>query len=55
MYTNHMTTYYMQPCVSFHVQGIKAYDELNLTCFLAFTFAIADSLVDKPCRPQKPL
>ncbi len=52
---NHVTTYYIQPSVPFHVEWVKVYAELNLTYCRAFTFVIADFLVDKPCRPQKPL
>ncbi len=29
--------------------------DMKLTCCVAFTFVIADFLVDKPCRPQTPL
>ncbi len=29
--------------------------DIKWTCCLAFTFVIVDFLVDKPCRPQKPL
>ncbi len=30
-YPNHVTLYYVQPCVAVHVQWDKAYAELNLT------------------------
>ncbi len=29
--------------------------DMTLTCCLDLTFVIADFLVDKACRPQKPL
>ncbi len=30
-YPNHVTSYYVQPCIPVDVQWVKAYAELNLT------------------------
>ncbi len=47
----------MQPYVPFHVQWSKLMlkFDMKLTCYMAFTFVMANFLIDKPCRPQTPL
>ncbi len=55
----HMTTYYVQPCVPFHVQWVKAYPELNLTWNWHADWPSLLSLLNfwwqTMHRPQKPL
>ncbi len=54
---NHVTTYYAQTCVPFHVRWVKSYSELNLTSnwHAVWPFVIVDFVVAKHCRTQKHL
>ncbi len=44
-HADHVTTYYVQRCVPFHVQWVTAYAKVNLKWNM-----IADFLVDNTCR-----